>query len=184
VTGSSKSSVGVIVLICLLGGGCMFVPIIAAIAIPNLLEARKSGNEAGAIGSLKTISTAQTLFREADSDGDGVNNYADLRALGDAMLIDSVLANGDKQGYSFETLPGAEAPEFTWWAVARPIVQGNTGDRTFYTNHSGVIYYSMTGDEEMDLNTVQSSWPARPFTLTAAAKPWSPSASGCSCFLD
>ena len=36
--------------------------IIAAIAIPNLLRARMSANEASAVGSLRTINTAEVTF--------------------------------------------------------------------------------------------------------------------------
>ena len=40
------------------------IAIIAAIAIPNLIEARKGSNEAAAIGAMRTLTTAQALFRE------------------------------------------------------------------------------------------------------------------------
>src|SRR5947209_1504662 len=36
--------------------------IIAAIAIPNLLSARKSANESSAVGSLRTINTGETSY--------------------------------------------------------------------------------------------------------------------------
>ena len=36
--------------------------VVGAIAIPNLLEARKGANEAAAIGALKTLGSAQTLY--------------------------------------------------------------------------------------------------------------------------
>src|SRR5258706_10348805 len=36
--------------------------IIAAIAIPNLLSARKSANESSAVGSLRTINTAEVSY--------------------------------------------------------------------------------------------------------------------------
>jgi len=36
--------------------------IIAAIAIPNLLRSRMAANEASAVGSLRTINTAQVTF--------------------------------------------------------------------------------------------------------------------------
>ncbi len=45
------------------------IGIIAAIAIPGLLRARMSGNEASAIGSVRTISSAQATF--ASSCGGG-----------------------------------------------------------------------------------------------------------------
>ena len=37
------------------------IAIIAAIAIPNLIEARKGSNEAAAIGALRTLTTAQAM---------------------------------------------------------------------------------------------------------------------------
>jgi len=39
--------------------------LMAAIAIPNLLDARKSGNESSAIGTLRAVNNAQGLFNEA-----------------------------------------------------------------------------------------------------------------------
>ena len=38
------------------------IGIIAAIAVPGLLRARLSGNEASAIGSVRTMSSAQAMF--------------------------------------------------------------------------------------------------------------------------
>ena len=38
------------------------IGIIAAIAVPGLLRARMSGNEASAIGSLRAISSAQSVY--------------------------------------------------------------------------------------------------------------------------
>ena len=38
------------------------IGIIAAIAVPGLLRARMSGNEASAIGSLRAINSAQSTF--------------------------------------------------------------------------------------------------------------------------
>ncbi|MFC1707954.1 hypothetical protein ACFL59_14255, partial [Planctomycetota bacterium] len=74
--------------------------VIAAIAIPNLIQARKAANETGAIATLRTIVTCQTLYRDGDKDGDGVPNYAtSLAELAKVHLIDMVLATGMKQGY-------------------------------------------------------------------------------------
>ena len=42
------------------------IAIIAAIAIPNLLEARKHGNEAAVSGSLRTLATAQAEIRAVE----------------------------------------------------------------------------------------------------------------------
>src|SRR5688500_13136895 len=45
------------------------IGIIAAIAIPGLLRARMSGNEASAIGSVRTLSSAQATFASACGGG-------------------------------------------------------------------------------------------------------------------
>ena len=45
------------------------IAVIAALAIPGLLRARISGNEASAIASLRAISTAQATFSRSCSDG-------------------------------------------------------------------------------------------------------------------
>ena len=41
------------------------IGIIAAIAIPGLLRARMSGNEASAIGSLRAITSAEAVYSSA-----------------------------------------------------------------------------------------------------------------------
>ncbi|MBX3466385.1 MAG: hypothetical protein KF878_05735 [Planctomycetes bacterium] len=111
-------------------------------ALRNLREARLHGNEAAAIGALKTINTAQVVFREGDKDGNGELDYGTLAQLAHARLIDEALGSGTKQGYRFEALPSPTTPEFLWMATATPVEPGRTGTRHFVTNHSGVIYYS------------------------------------------
>lgn len=103
---------------------------------------RGGGNERWAIGALKTIDTSQTLFREGDKEGDGLLDYGSLQELSNAALIDPFLGSGVKQGYRFEVRASPTTPEFLWFAVANPIEPGVTGDRSFCTNHTGVIYYT------------------------------------------
>jgi hypothetical protein len=126
--------------------------VILAIAIPNLIEARKHGGEASPIGALKTIQTSQALFREGDKDEDGKLDYATLEELSNTTLIDGVLGTGRKQGYLFQVRPSPLTPEFMWMAVARPIEPGETGDRYFVTNQAGVIYYTGTQGDAFELN--------------------------------
>jgi len=96
-----------------------------------------------AIGALKTVNTAQALFREGDKDGDGVFDYGTLSDLGATNLIDAKLAAGEKGGYRFEVCVGSEAPEFLWMMVAKPI-DPNSGAPCFATNQAGVIFESST----------------------------------------
>lgn len=144
---SGGLSTGVIILI-VIGVVCVgvipVIGIIAAVAIPNLIEARKHGNEAAAVGALKTITTSQSLFREGDKDNDGNFDYGDLQELSDMLLLDRVLGSGTKQGYFFDCQPDPSDPEFKWIAVANPAVPGTTGDRYFAVDQSGVVYYSLT----------------------------------------
>jgi prepilin-type N-terminal cleavage/methylation domain-containing protein len=120
------------------------IAIIAAIAIPNLIEARKGANESAAIGNLRAVGTAQHIFQGGDKDHSGTYAYAvSLQALSNVNLIDSILAGGTKQGYTFQILPGATA--FYWEAIATPVVPGKSGDRYFYVDESGAIRYSTSG---------------------------------------
>ena len=119
------------------------IAIIAAIAIPNLIEARKGSNEAAAIGALRTLNTAQSLFREGDKDHNGTLDYSSTLGLlqTSANLIDSVLSSGTKQGYAFTI---TASTQFTWSATAGPLTPGKSGDRYFFIDESGVIRFSNT----------------------------------------
>ena len=54
------------------------IAIIAAIAIPSILEARKSSNEAAAVGFLKALHTAQELFNTCSANGLGKQDHSAL----------------------------------------------------------------------------------------------------------
>jgi hypothetical protein len=100
-------------------------------------------NEYTAIGALKTINTAQAIFREGDKEDDGNLDYGSLEELGKTQLIDEKLASGTKSGYSFTVLPSPTTSEFLWYATASPAKPGETGERYFFTNQAGVIFQSM-----------------------------------------
>jgi len=121
------------------------IAIIAAIAIPNLIEARKGGNESAAIGTLRTIHTAQTMFRDRDMDRNSQHDYANsLGHLGLLQLIDSTLSTGIRQGYVFEMYIPSD-PLVTFACVAYPQSQGKSGDRSFFIDETGVIRASTSG---------------------------------------
>lgn len=132
------------------------IAIVAAMAIPNLFEARKSANEASAIASLKTIATVQALFREADKDKDGSVDYGSMAELATAGLVDSTLASGVKAGYAFECGPAwdsLDTQETMFWSVANPVIMDGTGNRAYCSNVQGVIYYTqqiLVGGTDLD----------------------------------
>ena len=112
------------------------IGIIAAIAIPNLLASRKAANEASAVGTLRTIISAEATYQSTDGNGE----YGDLAALKASKLVDDVVGNGDvKNGYTFDAdLESGSTTQFN--ATATPD-SSSAGSKGYYTNESGVIYY-------------------------------------------
>lgn len=143
--------VGAVVSVFVLAGSAS-----AAIVLPRMAEARKLGNESAAIGALRTITTAQSLFREGDKEEDTNFDYGDLTELAEAGLIDPSLGSGAKQGYVFECRFSPFTSEFLWYATASPEDPGASGDRYFAVNQSGV---AITSPEpiEVDPHTCEFS---------------------------
>jgi len=126
--------------------------IIAAIAIPNLLRSRIAANEASAVGSLRTINTAEVTYASTYPDAGFAGT---LKALGPisgstptsaaAGLLDSVLGCDtmpcNKSGYQFTVTGGVSY----YYATGTPQNVGQTGQRGFYTDGSGVIRYNNSG---------------------------------------
>jgi hypothetical protein len=129
------------------------IALVAAIALPNLIQARKHGNEASAIGALKTIGTSEAVFREGDKENDGNLDYGMLSELDKTLLIDEPLGSGTKQGYLFQATYGFSTSEFLWFSVANPADPGFSGDRYFQTNQAGVIFSTSAGTLTLDTNT-------------------------------
>ena len=128
--------------------------IIAAIAIPNLLRSRMAANESSAVGSLRTINTAEVTYATAyPTEGFA----ATLAALGGAAgcgpstiaaacLIDEVLSmTAKKSGYSFAAPGTGAVPRVAYTANADPTIVGSSGQRAFFTDQSGVIRYDASG---------------------------------------
>ena len=117
------------------------IAIIAAIAIPSLLNARKAGNEASAISSLRTLTTVSEQYRTRFQ----TYPLGGLTALSGAGYIDTVLGAAEpslKSGYRFDyTCTGATM----WSCTAVPDNVGTTGDRAFFVDQSGVIRFDAAG---------------------------------------
>jgi type IV pilus assembly protein PilA len=130
--------------------------VVAAIAIPNLLKSKVAANEASAVGSLRTINTAQVTY-EATYPKRGF--APNLAALGPdprsgtaespehADLIDASLGGptctGDawciKSGYQFRiTAYCKEHLCGNYLAVAMPVSE-SSGTRNFCTTSDGLI---------------------------------------------
>lgn len=122
----------------------VIIVIVAAIAIPNIVSSRKNANESAAIGHLKTLSNAQTMFRESDKDNDLRADFGNLQELSNTTLIDGSLGSGRRTGYIYDTDQCSDNPEFLWFALANPAFPPQTGERYFCTNHRGQIFYTIS----------------------------------------
>jgi len=133
--------------------------IIAAIAIPNLLRSRMAANEASAVGSMRSINTAEVTYSSTFPDTGYAANLASLggtvaqctppavAGIGNACLLDSVLTLGVKSGYKFAAAGGNPINNIntTFVSSGVPSTPGQTGNRGFGSNQSGVIYYTLLG---------------------------------------
>ncbi len=84
----------------------VIIGIIAAIAIPNLLAARRSANEGSAVSAMRTLHGAQMTYASTYGNGNyagdvGAGTTTALTDLGTPGLVDGVLATGTKSGYNF-----------------------------------------------------------------------------------
>jgi type IV pilus assembly protein PilA len=110
--------------------------IIASIAIPNLLAARRAANEGSALASLRTLHSAEATYQATK----GAGKYGTLSELAAENLIDSKLATGTKNGYNFTvevTTTETDYPGFS--VVGVPMTYRNSGLRSFYIDETGVI---------------------------------------------
>lgn len=131
--------------------------IIAAIAIPNLLRSRMSANEASAVGSMRLLITCSIGFQTGHPDiGYPVQlqQIAPVTSGGLDGCIDEVLYNATngtgasgapKSGYVFLYTgivgTGGLITDFT--ATGAPLTAdcGRTGQRTYFTDASGVVRF-------------------------------------------
>jgi len=132
------------------------IGIIAAIAVPGLLRARISGNEASAIGSLRAISSAQSTFAASCANGLDAQGLDTLGSgpSGGSAFISPDLSSGasvSKSGYMV-SMTGTAATGSTACNNATNLASGyhawadplstSTGTRFFFTNTTGTIWQS------------------------------------------
>lgn len=140
------------------------VGIMAAIAIPSLLRARVSANEAATIGDVRTVISAQSAYQSANcgsygrleclSNPQGPGCIADYPPGAPTFLDSSLSAAAAKSGYRRTFHPGAAAAltqgsgctgleSFAY--TAEPTTRGKTGVRGFCGDASGRVCFTADG---------------------------------------
>jgi type II secretory pathway pseudopilin PulG len=129
--------------------------LIAAIAIPNLLAARRAANEGSAINALRVIHQAEMTYQSTAGNG----YFGTLGELERQNLINAQLARGTRSGYKFEVDPNLKdsdgLPAFA--VVAVPTDYPSTGKRSFFVDETGVI----RGEDNHGLEASQTAPPLR-----------------------
>jgi type IV pilus assembly protein PilA len=138
--------------------------IISAIAIPNLIRSRMAANQASAVGSVGTINTAAASYSATYGNGFPPsmaaigNNGTTTITCTNAELIDTVLTNGTKSGYTLGLIPGTSQVNSSssscsagygyadgYMVTAVPITVGTTGQTSYCSDASGVIRSNPAG---------------------------------------
>jgi type IV pilus assembly protein PilA len=133
------------------------IGVIAAIAVPGLMQARMSGNEVSAVGSLKAITEAQALYASSCGSGFFSPSLENLgtppAGTGHAFLGPDLGRAGtvQKSGYRvvMSGTPASDAPSTcnglaagaaleSYKAGADPVA--GQGNRYFATNTTGTIF--------------------------------------------
>jgi len=157
------------------------VAIIAAIAIPNLLTARRGSLETNAVGSCRAYCSAQTMYHRNDWDGDQTLEYAvpftrlntELDTTGTPInLIDSAFAAAKgnagrpKHGYLFDDMAKIGGSKIDWindyGLCGKPSVYGRTGYRTFIVSTNGTVF----GKDQGPAGGFVKNYPANPASAT------------------
>jgi len=134
--------------------------IVAAIAIPNLVRARNSANEASAVGMVRTIVTAQISYEASypmrgfartlavlGPDPSGANSYTPAHA----GMIDNTLGNPaciagawcEKSNFVFTMQAACKMARCTDFVVVATPVSPSTGTRSFCATSDGVVRFQL-----------------------------------------
>lgn len=138
------------------------IGIISALAVPNLLSARRASNEGSAIATLRVLHGAQMTFQAMNGGGRYASNLTELR---DANLIDSTLGAGNtstKSGFDFSgtSTPASGTSPAVFFFSAKPSQSSGltqTGSRRFCISTDGVIKFDTDLTTDWTQSTCESS---------------------------
>src|SRR3954452_9664898 len=137
------------------------IGIVAAIAVPGLLRARRTANEAAAVGSLRALNSAESSYAAAAAKGGFAPLLATLATAcpgSTAAFIspDLSIDPAVKSGYTVTMPPAAVSSPgpldcngvvtvTAYYTTAVPVAAGISGLRAFASSASGVIFFDPVG---------------------------------------
>lgn len=163
--GAGAGVAGIIIAVVAVFGGIALIGIVAAIAIPSLLRARVSANEAAAIGDIRSVISAQAAYQSMNG-GFFEGRLECLARPGDCLsnstadpLVDAATIASPKSGYVRELVAGPAGRDLpaglsrtsvrSFAFVAHPITAGQTGVRSFCGDASGRVCFDPGGGEDL-----------------------------------
>lgn len=138
------------------------IGIIAAVAVPGLLSARRSSNQASAIASLRAISSAQRAYQTTCANGafaTALPQLAQPPAAGGPSFISpdlGIAATVVKSGYTVTLAGGSDGIPWmtdacngvvaaqlhsTFYATATPVALGSSGNFYYWLGVPGTIFF-------------------------------------------
>jgi prepilin-type N-terminal cleavage/methylation domain-containing protein len=151
------------------------IGIIAAIAIPSLLRARVSANEAATIGDIRTVISAQAAYQSANGGWyEGtfsclatpftgcIPNYpTNAPTFLDTNIAGQVAKSGYARSFTAGSSPSpmntnisSPTSVSSYVYQATPVNQGQTGVRGFGGDSSGILCFSTDGSAPPTTGTV------------------------------
>jgi prepilin-type N-terminal cleavage/methylation domain-containing protein len=133
------------------------ISILAAMAVPHLLESKMVANETTIAACLRTLHNAEELYSTR------YGKYGDYFNLQDGAYhryIDSALAKADphhpqkctKNGYWIDISVNGNNSD--WCVIAYPATWGKTGERNFMIGRDGVIHYNLAENDHTNWTQV------------------------------
>lgn len=152
-SGGSNTTTLVVIAVALAVLAIPAIGIIAAIAIPSLLRARISANEASAIGDVRTVISAQAAY-QATHKGSLYAGRPDclfrpatcMPGYDGPTFVDAQLFQSPRSGYTRELIGNGTDPNVAEFAfIAIPAQEGKTGIRSFCGDATGQVCSMMVG---------------------------------------
>jgi type II secretory pathway pseudopilin PulG len=109
----------------------MIVPIIASIAIPNLLASRRAANEASALRTISVLMAAEQTYYSSVGSGE----FGELGDLVQSRLIETELLGGVRNGYRFTLVNNGSDFEVS----ATPVSEASGSRSFFYASTDDVL---------------------------------------------